>query len=91
MVGDITWVRCSYKSVRGNISVAWRRDGETRGLDVTIPPNTSAVIHVPTPEGATISESGKPAGELAGVELVEKLPGVTVYQVGSGTYRFESK
>ncbi|MBI2512764.1 MAG: family 78 glycoside hydrolase catalytic domain [Opitutae bacterium] len=47
IVGDLTWVKASYESPRGPIAVAWQRDGRAVTLDVTIPANTTATVHVP--------------------------------------------
>jgi alpha-L-rhamnosidase len=45
----ITWARASHQSPRGPMSVAWRWDGATFSLDVELPPNTSAEVHLPGP------------------------------------------
>lgn len=47
MVGDLTWVKASYEGPRGPIAVSWRRDGHNFALEISLPPNTSATIHVP--------------------------------------------
>ena len=47
-VGDITWVKASYESPRGPIKVAWRHTDHAFTLDVSVPPNTSATVYVPT-------------------------------------------
>jgi alpha-L-rhamnosidase len=50
--GGLTWARGRYKSVHGVIESSWRiEDGERFKLDVTIPPNTTATVHLP--DGAT--------------------------------------
>jgi hypothetical protein len=50
VVGDLTWVKASYNSVRGPIVADWKRDGGSFTLDVTIPPNTTARVHLPSNE-----------------------------------------
>ncbi|WP_415909556.1 family 78 glycoside hydrolase catalytic domain [Oleiharenicola sp. Vm1] len=47
IVGDLTWVKASYQSPRGPIAVAWKRDGRAVTLDVTVPVNATATVHVP--------------------------------------------
>jgi len=49
VVGDLTWAKGTYHSIRGPISSEWHLDGETFTLAVTIPPNTSATIFLPSP------------------------------------------
>ena len=43
----LTHARGKLQSVYGPIESAWRVDGETFSLDVTIPPNTTATVFVP--------------------------------------------
>jgi alpha-L-rhamnosidase len=49
-----------------------------------VPGNTSATVFVPTREPATVSESGQPAAEAAGVRLLRLTNHEAVYRVGSG-------
>ncbi len=94
IVGDLTWVKCHYDSMYGRIVSNWRRDppvgprAGTLTMEVTIPPNTTATIYVPTADAATVTESGKPAGQVAGVKFLRMEAGNAVYEVGSGQYRF---
>lgn len=46
-VGDLTWVKASYDSVRGPIAVHWRREAGAFILDVTVPANTMATVYLP--------------------------------------------
>jgi hypothetical protein len=47
VVGDVKWVKASYKSVKGLISVDWRVSGGKLTLRVGIPPGTRATVVVP--------------------------------------------
>lgn len=47
VVGDLTFVEAWHDSMYGRIESGWKRDGERLTLDVTVPVNTSAVVHVP--------------------------------------------
>ncbi len=59
-------------------------------LEVTIPANTSATVHVPAVAAASVTEGGKPAADADGVEFLRMENGAALYDVGSGTYRFVS-
>jgi alpha-L-rhamnosidase len=48
--GELEWARATYRSVRGPIASAWRRDGDTFSLDVEVPPNVTATVRLPTGE-----------------------------------------
>jgi alpha-L-rhamnosidase len=59
-------------------------------LEVTIPPNTTATVFVPSKDIDGITESGKPARQSNGVQLLRQESGAGVYRVGSGRYTFAS-
>jgi alpha-L-rhamnosidase len=88
--GDLSWARTSYESVYGQIAVAWRHGGGEFGVDVTIPPNTTAEIWVPTSDPDSIRESDVRAGEAPGVRTDRRAEGAVVFQVGSGQFGFRS-
>jgi hypothetical protein len=83
-VGDVTWAKASYNSIRGKIVSDWKRDGEQFTLRVTIPANTSATVFVP----------------LKSADVVPKTEGATflrmesdhaVFAIESGSYTFVSR
>jgi alpha-L-rhamnosidase len=75
--GDLTWVKASYHSVRGDIKTSWRVDGDKVRLDVTIPANVKAEVHLPLPDREWTLD-----GKV--VSTAEPLI------LGGGTYRFAS-
>jgi len=86
----IDWVKASYDSINGKIATSWKTEANTCSLDVTIPPNTTASVYVPTKDAAGVTGSGKPATKAKGVKFLRLEAGAAMYAVGSGTYRFES-
>jgi hypothetical protein len=91
IVGDLEWVNCSYESPYGEIISNWKRDGQKLAMDVTIPPNTTATVFVPAKDAASVTESGKPASDVAGVKFLRMENNAAVYEVGSGSYLFASQ
>jgi alpha-L-rhamnosidase len=87
-VGDLTWVRSEYTSMYGVIRSAWRKEGKTFRLNVTVPVNTTATVYVPASNVSQVAEGGKPAVSAAGVKWVRNEDGVVVFEVGSGDYEF---
>ena len=83
--------RADYDSVRGKIVSAWSVEGDRFELEVTIPPNTTATVHVQAASGAEVTEGGGPAGEAEGVELLRADGEEAVLSVGSGRYRFTGR
>jgi hypothetical protein len=90
-VGDLTWARARYDSVRGLIETEWRREDGTFRLRVTLPPNTRGTVWLPALEAGGVTESGRPAGESPGVEFLRMEGDRAVFAVQSGTYEFQSR
>jgi hypothetical protein len=90
-VGDITWVRAQFNSIRGKIVSDWKREGDKFALKVSIPANTTATVFVPAKTYAGVTESGKPASQSRGVKFLREENGCAVFEIGSGIYDFESK
>jgi len=85
----ITWAKAAYESINGRIATAWKLDGGKLVLDVSVPPNTTATVCVPTKDAAGVKESGKPAAQASGVKTLRTESGAAVFAVGSGVYHFE--
>ena len=85
---DLTWARASVQTLRGEVVSAWRKDVETAHLTVAIPANSAATVHIPSGDLEQISESGVPCAEAAGLSLLRSGESDTVFEAGSGTYRF---
>jgi alpha-L-rhamnosidase len=93
VVGDLTEVKASYKSISGKIVSEWKRDGQNLMLHVVIPPNTMATLDMPTSNAGSVSEGGKPLAQAIGVKFLNMNtdgPPTAVYQVSSGDYTFAS-
>jgi alpha-L-rhamnosidase len=90
VVGNLVWVKCSHDSAYGHIVSNWKREGNALTMDVTIPANTTAIVHVPTRDITAVTESGQPAAKAEGVKYLRLEQGAGVYSVVSGTYRFKS-
>ncbi len=87
----LTWARASYDSIHGTIVSAWKRAGNQLTLDVVVPANTTATVSVPAPGVSSITESGKPVEQAAGVKFLRQENDKSVFQVGSGNYQFASE
>ena len=87
-VGDLTWARTSYDSLRGTIRSEWRRSGEVFTLKTTIPPGTTATVRIPAGKAADVTASGIPVSQAAGVRLLGEASGRVRFLVESGTYEF---
>jgi alpha-L-rhamnosidase len=78
-----------YNSIRGMIDVDWlQKAGRLTSLDVTIPANTTATVHVPVAPGQVLRERGRLIAEAVGVKLLRTEADRVVVEVGSGGYEF---
>ena len=87
-VGDLTWAKAEYDSVRGRIVSSWKIEEGRLKLDVTIPANAAATLLLPGGDAAKVREGDGPADKADGVEFVRSEGGRLVYELGSGTYAF---
>lgn len=87
---EVSWCRSTYDSIRGPIVSNWRCHGGKFTLEVTIPPNATAIVIVPTDDSNTVTESGHPASQAEGVTQLRSDKGSVTYRIASGTYHFTS-
>ncbi|MBM4062283.1 MAG: rhamnosidase [Planctomycetes bacterium] len=87
--GSVSWVKAVRPTVHGDVASAWRFEGDRFVLDVTIPPNTTARVVLPTGDPASVRVDGVVPGEVAGV-VVDGAAG-DGYVVGSGRWQFTAK
>ena len=78
-----------YDSVMGRISTDWIQapDGSFM-LDVTIPANATAHIHLPAQRNSWIEEGGKEISLCEDMRVLKRFDHEAVIEVGSGRYRF---
>lgn len=88
----LEWANGTVPTLRGTIGVSWRRPGTAGSyeLDVTVPANATATLHVPVASTAALTESGVPVDKAPGVGVIAKGARRTVLRVGAGSYHFVS-
>ncbi len=86
--GGLTTGSGRLTTVYGALSSTWSTAGGGLRLTVTVPVNTVAEVHVPADSRSAVTESGRPAGRVAGVRFLRMENGAAVFEVGSGTYAF---
>jgi len=88
-IGDLTWARGSYHALRGLVAAEWRSGGGRFRLRVTIPPNTTAWVVLPTEDPGRVMESGKPLRAAAGIRGITARAGRVEFEAASGQFEFE--
>ena len=96
--GGVTWARASHESPRGPISCAWKIDAAagTFTLEITIPAGSTATVHMPAKNPATVREGAVPAALAKGVRPQPQPAGGdsggrVIYTVESGQYVFTAE
>jgi alpha-L-rhamnosidase len=91
LVAGLTSAKASYDSVRGRIVSDWKIKDRRLELTVTIPPNTSASVYLPVVDSGRVKEGSKIAAEAEGVKFCRVQQGGSLFEIGSGTYRFTAR
>jgi alpha-L-rhamnosidase len=87
---DVTWAKVSYRSIRGTMANHWERSGDKFTMEFTVPANTSATVYIPARGARSVTEAGQLAAEVPGVRFLRMEGQEAVFEVPSGTYRFNS-
>lgn len=77
---EVTWCKTEYRSVRGPIGIEWHAENGSFWLELRVPPGSKARVVLPV----AVREPGE------GVRVIGKEQGRPVYEVESGSYRFEA-
>lgn len=85
---ELDWVNASVHTIHGTITSAWKKKPGEIIFEITVPSNTSAMVHLPAGPGAVITESGKPVSGAAGVRSLSKDDNSAIFGLGSGSYVF---
>jgi alpha-L-rhamnosidase len=91
VTGDLTFAEGSTQSPYGQIKSRWEKKGDLLNLEVTVPPNSSATVHLPTSDVKSVTESGRPIGLDEGVTVLQAAGNLAVVRVESGHYLFAAK
>jgi alpha-L-rhamnosidase len=75
---------------RGPVTISWARTSAGFRLDITVPANVTATVHVPVPAVDRVRESGRSLGGDPGVVSARAATGEVVVTIGSGHYEFRA-
>ena len=91
VLAGLTHVRADYESVQGKITSEWRLESERLHWHITVPANTRATVYMPSDDASSVTEGGRPIGEVREISLRSENPGWAIIDIGSGEYDFASQ
>jgi alpha-L-rhamnosidase len=84
----LDFVNASYKSPYGVIKSSWKNSVDKFVWSLTIPANTTAVIHIPANNPDEVLVNGKPVSGNNSLQFIKLDKGAAVFAVPSGSYTF---
>lgn len=85
---DLPWVKASLDTLRGTVAVDWAQDETSATLNVSIPANSTATVHIPIPDSTAIKEADMCVNEADGIDVAGSDDTTCILAVGSGEYTF---
>ena len=88
--GRLSWARAEQETVRGRVACGWSIEDGRITVTATVPPGSTALLEIPTPDPGSVREEGAPVAGRPGVLGVEpSAEGVTL-RLASGRYTFSA-
>jgi alpha-L-rhamnosidase len=87
---ELKFAEGELNTVKGLIKCAWRKQGASIHLDVTIPHNATATVYIPAKNVRSVTESGRKTSGIREITFLREEDGYAVFRVASGNYRFKS-
>lgn len=91
VLGDLTWAKATYHSIRGPIVSEWELKKGDFLWHLVVPANTTATVYLPIRSTDSPQESGKPLGAIRGIRFLPADRERTAFEIGSGDYHFRGK
>lgn len=88
---DLTFAEGELDTVKGKIKVSYRKQGNQFIMDVTVPANSTALLHVPARNVKSVTENGKDISSINEISFLKEENGYVILKVGSGNYQFNSR
>ncbi|MFY0606442.1 MAG: glycoside hydrolase family 78 protein [Cyclobacteriaceae bacterium] len=86
--GGLTSAKAEIESIYGTVISDWKLENGTMNYQVTVPPNTTALVTLPKADAADVMVSNQSGKVIKSLELMQKGKSASA-TVGSGTYIFK--
>jgi alpha-L-rhamnosidase len=84
--GRLTWARAEQETARGRVACGWSIADGRITVTATVPPGSTAVLEVPTPDPDSVREGDAPAAGAPGVLGVEPSAVGATLRLASGRF-----
>ena len=91
LLPGLNQARAWHLSPYGRIESEWHRAGDRVTWQITLPPNCTATVCLPTRDPNLITEGGKTLEKVQNVTLQHLEVDQAVLEIGSGSYHFQFK
>ncbi|MFT3790763.1 MAG: alpha-L-rhamnosidase C-terminal domain-containing protein [Rudaea sp.] len=89
VIPGLSGCRASFRSPYGDVSVSWTHSAEGHvPIDVVIPANTTAKVHLPTRKDDRIRYFGRTLATNRNVRLLQRTERETIVECDAGEHRF---
>lgn len=85
IIEGLNHVNASYQSIYGLIKSNWTKTAGQFIWNISIPPNTSAIVHLPAESRKAITEKGSALNDLKFIRMENSR---ALFELGSGDYAF---
>jgi alpha-L-rhamnosidase len=89
-VKDISSASYSNLTLYGTGSIEWKKENGKFSMKVIVPVGSTASVYVPTSDSRLVTESGSKVSGKKGVTFNRMDNGYAVFNVGSGSYTFQT-
>lgn len=87
----MTIVKAGLDTYYGKISSHWKNDKKQIYMDIKIPVNTTAELHIPTNDLEKITENKSKLSKSKGIKIIAITATEVIVSIGSGEYHFTIK
>ena len=77
--GKLTWARAEQETARGLVACGWSLNGDQLTITVAVPPGSTAVLEIPTPDPGSVRDTSAPVA-------AEPSPGGATVRLSSGRF-----
>ena len=88
VAGGLSHAKASTETIRGFVQSSWEQSSNGFKMNVEIPFNCTAMVHIPSEEHAKILDNGMKINNSSGVDFIRHEEGFNIFRVSSGKYTF---